>query len=374
MAIPVLWLCGPAGVGKTTVGWEIYSRLARAGVEAAYVDSDQLGMCYPEPAEDPGRHRLQARNLEAILPNLEASGAQCVIVSGVVDAARGVQLPSVNLTVCRLRVDRDELARRFAGRGTMMDRADDTLLEADKLDASTFADVCVDTTGRSVAEVAGQILERTQWPVLGSAPATAEPSDRAADGSILWLCGATGVGKSAIGFPVYLRALAAGLTAAYIDRDQLGFRGPTPAGHNLWAANLAAVWRTYRAAGAQGLVVVGAVEDEAAIQAYADALPAATITVCRLHAGRDELTKRILTRGAGGSWPQPGDPIVGQPTARLLQIADEAVAEAEALERAGLGLRIDTDGRTIEESAEEIIARTGWPQSSSPSRSPSVSR
>ncbi len=43
----VLWLYGPAGVGKTTVGWEIFSRLTRTGVAAAFVDIDQLGMCYP---------------------------------------------------------------------------------------------------------------------------------------------------------------------------------------------------------------------------------------------------------------------------------------------------------------------------------------
>jgi tRNA uridine 5-carbamoylmethylation protein Kti12 len=29
--IPVLWLAGPPGVGKTAVAWEIYQRLQRAG-------------------------------------------------------------------------------------------------------------------------------------------------------------------------------------------------------------------------------------------------------------------------------------------------------------------------------------------------------
>src|SRR4029079_1518738 len=40
--IPVLWLSGPPGVGKTAVAWEIYRRLARAGADPAYVDVDQL--------------------------------------------------------------------------------------------------------------------------------------------------------------------------------------------------------------------------------------------------------------------------------------------------------------------------------------------
>src|SRR5689334_1982942 len=62
LVIPVLWLCGPPGVGKTSVAWRIRARLRQGGVAAAYVDIDQLGMCYPERECDPGRHRLKARN------------------------------------------------------------------------------------------------------------------------------------------------------------------------------------------------------------------------------------------------------------------------------------------------------------------------
>jgi hypothetical protein len=36
--IPVLWLCGPPGVGKTAVGWEIFTQLTGAGIPAGYVD------------------------------------------------------------------------------------------------------------------------------------------------------------------------------------------------------------------------------------------------------------------------------------------------------------------------------------------------
>jgi hypothetical protein len=61
------------------------------------------------------------------------------------------------------------------------------------------------------------------------------------------------------------------------------------------------------------------VEDELAVKSYADALPAA----------------------------------------HLRQITDKATADAKALERAALGdLRIDTDGRTIEQLADAIAAQT----------------
>ena len=47
----------------------------------------------------------------------------------------------------------------------------------------------------------------------------------ATDGPVLWLCGVTGVGKSTVGYAVYRRAVSAGLMAAYVDLDQIGFSG-----------------------------------------------------------------------------------------------------------------------------------------------------
>ena len=80
-------MCGPPGVGKTTVGWQIYTQLNQAG----YADIDQLGMCYPESGSDPGRHRMKTQNLSALVANYRAAGARCVVVSGVIDPAFAVQ-------------------------------------------------------------------------------------------------------------------------------------------------------------------------------------------------------------------------------------------------------------------------------------------
>ncbi|MFF5370100.1 AAA family ATPase [Streptomyces sp. NPDC013187] len=383
---PVLWLCGPPGVGKTTVAWQMYSHLKRAGIEIGFVDVDQLGICYPEPAADPGRHRMKARNVDAVVAGFRAAGVRCLIVSGVVDPACGVhvdQIPQAAVTVCRLRADREVLRQRFTGRANPAELVDGVLREADALDASTFADACVDTSQSLVNEVARRVGERTGgWPAsaLGrsadppepsavtaagrsSALAQAEPS---ADLPVLWLCGATGVGKSTVGFEVYQRVLGAGATAAYLDLDQLGFCRPVPddpANHRVKARNLAAVWRTYRAAGAQCLIMSGPVEDEATVKAYSEALPATELTLCRLHAGRKHLTERIMSRGQGGSWAQPGDPLRGQSVTRLLHVADQAVASAAGLEDAGIGdLRIDTDGYTVEQIADAITADAVLPE------------
>ncbi len=59
--IPVLWLTGPAGVGKSTVSWPIFTEVARAGIHVAFTDTDQLCMCYPAPPDDIGRQRTIGR-------------------------------------------------------------------------------------------------------------------------------------------------------------------------------------------------------------------------------------------------------------------------------------------------------------------------
>jgi adenylylsulfate kinase-like enzyme len=221
--VPVLWLTGPAGVGKSAVSWQIFTELAQAGIHAAFADTDQLCMCYPA------------------LASSEVTRAR----DGDGDAADGVA------------------------------------------------------------------------------------------GNILLICGPTGVGKSTIGFELYLRYLRAGRTAGYVDLEQIGFLRPDtandPGHHQLKARNLAAIWRTYHAAGARPLVATGPIPTAVVRQTYLYALPAAAVTVCRLHAEAPELRTRIMSRGSGGSWPQPGDPLRGQSADYLSGVADQAAASAQAL-------------------------------------------
>ena len=377
--VPVLWITGPSGVGKSTVSWQIFTELAEAGIPVAFADADQLCMCYPAPPADPTRERIKAQNVGALVPRYRAAGACCVIVNGCLDPHGGLYselMPHAEVTLCRLRADRDEVARRFIGRQDPINNPDDVddllkevLDEADAMDASNFADACVDTTGVAATEVAGLVRESCRdWPGFsgsfltdrGDLDATGEAVEA---GTILLICGPAGVGKSTVGFEVYVRTVRDGHTSGYVDLDQIGFMRPgsanDPGNHRLKAGNLAAMWRTYHAAGATHLVATGPVDGKAALQTYVRALPAASVTVCRLHAGPSELTRRILSRGEGGSWPQPGDPLRGQPTEYLLQVAERASADADVLDRADIGtIRIDTDGLTVAESADLIAAMT----------------
>jgi predicted ABC-type ATPase len=384
--VPVLWITGPAGVGKSTVSWQLFTELAGSWTRTAFADADQLCMCYPAPPGDPGRDLIRARNAGVVMRNFRAAGARRVIVSGVVDPALGVRrhLPrQATVLVCRLRADPDEVAARLAGRqpasrgetGDLVRRARD---ECDRMDASDFADVCVDTTGVPAREVARLVREGCRgWPGFGAVreppgaagtgpghPAGSQARGRG--GQVLLLFGPAGVGKSTIGFQLYQRCLRAGLTAGYIDLDQIGFLAPHPDGdprnHRLKARNLAGLWRTYHAAGATHLVLSGPVENQAVLGAYAAALPAAVVTACRLHAGPADLRRRIMTRGEGGSWPQPGDPLRGQPEGFLSHAAGQAAADARGLDQTPFdALRIDTTGRTAGEAAALTAAAAGWP-------------
>ena len=99
--VPVLWVCGPAGVGKSTASWQLYSELADAGTHVAFADSDQLCMCYPAPPGDPGRQHVKALNVSAMVSGFRSAGARCVIVNGVLDPA-GLDtglLPDADVTI-----------------------------------------------------------------------------------------------------------------------------------------------------------------------------------------------------------------------------------------------------------------------------------
>jgi adenylylsulfate kinase-like enzyme len=372
--IPVLWLSGPPGVGKTAVAWEIYRRLQRAGADPAYVDVDQLGMCFPPLTDDPDRHTLKARNVAALRANFTASGARTLVVSGTVDAQRGPDVDTLGgpqIVVVGLRADPDELRARlrrrrgsFAQHEAAVEEA--AVEEATALDRSTFANWSIDTSGLSIDEAATRALSAIgDWPPPGYQRSGSSSSDNGTGapvgGELLWLSGTTGVGKSTVGFRAYLDVLRLGGHAAYVDVDQIGFCSTAPTDHSLRARNLAAVWSNFHDVGARLAVVVGRVFTRSEALLYEQALPSARLSWCRLHVGDAELTRRILSRREGGSWPQPGDPLRDRPHDELLAEADRAIAAGHLLDQNNIGLPIDVDRLDVDDAAVTLLRLARWP-------------
>jgi adenylylsulfate kinase-like enzyme len=348
--IGVLWLWGPPGVGKTTVGWELFEQLGREGLAVGLVDIDQLGMCVAPPS-DPGRYQLKARALDAVLRNFRDAGTQCVVVPGVTDPERGIEpVPHADLTTVRLRASPEDLAQRITIRGGATDPAE-ALRHAEAVDGAPGP--VVDTTGLSVAEIVRRVRDLTGWPDP-PAPRLAALRPSEAPGEIFLLCGPAAIGKSTVGWHVYQQLLRAGRNAAFADLDQISFSRPQ-LGHDLRAANLAALWGTFRDAGADCLVAVGPLEKPEDLAAYRAALPAATITSCLLDASREVLLDRVTRRARGGS-PVPGlagDVLLGQPADRLPEIADRAARTVDALRGTG-DLHVNTDHLPPDEIARLI--------------------
>lgn len=50
---PVLWINGPEAIGKSIVAFAIFRQLSYTGTKSAFVDLDQVNLCYPAPGDDP---------------------------------------------------------------------------------------------------------------------------------------------------------------------------------------------------------------------------------------------------------------------------------------------------------------------------------
>ena len=132
----------------------------------------------------------------------------------------------------------------------------------------------------------------------------------------LWLCGASGVGKSFTAFEIFSRLWRAGVMTARVDFDDIGLCYPAreedPENHRLRAANLAAMWRNFSQIGARCLVGSGCVEDREVVAVYRHAVPGAVLTLCRLPAGtkaaRANLAAWSPLRRWYGCWRRQHDP------------------------------------------------------------------
>jgi hypothetical protein len=274
--------------------------------------------------------------LAASLAIYAAAGALVLVVSGVLNPALAgwlrEELAGAEVSFCRLVLAEDELRHRIAQRGGGESWEDVRRIDGE-LDAAPALGPAVVTDGLDPGQVAAAVAARigalaeasplvTDGHEVGTAGLTGISSS---PGRVVWLCGTTAVGKSTLGWQLFATLLQQGTTAAFLDLRQLSFiAGAARTCHRLASANVAAAWERFRASGATHLILSGAVESRDQVQRYRDALPATTLTVYRLWAGRQELARRVQARGRGQGVRLAGDSLLGQPQ----QVCEAAASQA----------------------------------------------
>lgn len=364
----VWWLYGPPCVGKSTTAWELYDHLMR-GKPRAYFDVDQVGMCYPEPTGDPGRFALKTRAAGALVRRLADAGAHTVVVSGVLDKGSlqevAEEIHGASVTFCRLRVEPEELRRRVEARYGPEDVAR-ALAEAQQWDQDGSGHPVVDVGECSPRDAARSVMEAINAGTPAQAvPASGScaPSPPENPGRAVLICGPTAVGKSTVGFGLFMHLLETGRASAYLDLQQLRFLADVPlqgtggegGGHGVSAACVAGLWVQYRAVGTQDLVVTGSVEQPEDIEHYREALGETPLVVCRLRVAREQLRERILARTRGDGPLLAGDALIGLSAADVERVLQRSWAEQDRLDRMnGVDLVLDSDGLDPEVAAQRL--------------------
>lgn len=169
--IPVLIITGPVGVGKTSSAIAASSILDQTGVAHAMVDVDHLRWCHPSPADDPFHIRLGMHNLALVCANYRAAGAKYLILVDVVEereqlADYAAAIPGAAIQIVRLHAPVAQIWRRLEGRETGSDldwHQQRAVVLAEQMERDAVEDILIDTTDKTPAEVAQEILNRAGW-------------------------------------------------------------------------------------------------------------------------------------------------------------------------------------------------------------------
>jgi adenylylsulfate kinase-like enzyme len=168
---------------------------------------------------------------------------------------------------------------------------------------------------------------------------------------VLLITGPVAVGKTSVVAEIADTLKVTGIHFAAVDFDALSYCYPPTPGDDRYRTkltfrNLAAVWRNFRKAGAERLLLACVLESRDDLVRFRRAIPGADVTVVRLHAKAPALRERVDRRevGLGRAWHR-------QRAVELAKIMDAAKVE---------DILVETDKRTISVIAREILERTGW--------------
>jgi hypothetical protein len=178
-AVEVLLITGPAGIGKSTLCWEIGAQLAAAKVPHAIIETDELDRVFPRPTAEqlaalrPGTSDVSALNLGAMWKTYRALGHTRLVMSGVMldlDAdCRWITsaIPDARITTVRLVGSESTLMHRLDQReiGSGRDaQARRSLRQLKRISEETpGAAIIVPTDDKTPTELAQIVLKAARW-------------------------------------------------------------------------------------------------------------------------------------------------------------------------------------------------------------------
>jgi hypothetical protein len=157
------------GSGKTTVLGEASDILATRGIAHAVLDLDMLGTAYMPDV--PSGNGVMYRNLAAVWANYTELGIVRLLLARAFESEAELQqcreaVPDAHIVICRLRAEIKTMQQRVRARehGVLQETyvARVTELEA-SLDLAGLEHFSVNNEGRSVTQVAEEMLVRAGW-------------------------------------------------------------------------------------------------------------------------------------------------------------------------------------------------------------------
>jgi hypothetical protein len=169
----LLLIGGGAGVGKTTVAWEVSAALQAKGTAHCLIEGDYMDQIHPAPADDPSRSAITERNTAAIWANYAALGQQRLIYTNTVSILeepmirRAMGGGEIRATRALLTAEEATVRERLAQReiGSQLDaHIERSLRMARHLSEEAPAGtVRIPTDGRSVQDIALHVLQAAAW-------------------------------------------------------------------------------------------------------------------------------------------------------------------------------------------------------------------
>jgi AAA domain len=175
----ILLITGPAGVGKSTLSWEVGAQLTAAGLRHAAIETDELDRIFPLPSASEleglraGMTDISEINLASIWRNYRALGCDRLILSGVMaflDETRkwiSRAIPNAEFTIIRLLASNETLLSRLEKREIGPGRENQvrrTLRQADQIAALRTAGVIeLQTNGKAPQKLASELLNQIGW-------------------------------------------------------------------------------------------------------------------------------------------------------------------------------------------------------------------